>query len=120
MSNRKQVLINLREALEKVCENCCCDFEECKRDGFCVDYTNINQLPTVDAVEVAKIEEVKQEILQVLDSLIDADKPLADWSVNDPSSYYSGKIQAFEVARRLVNAALTDLCGAKMDGDKHE
>lgn len=52
MANRKQVLIDLKEALEKVCENCCCDFEECKRDGFCMDYTNIEQLPTVEAVEV--------------------------------------------------------------------
>lgn len=80
----------------------------------------LDRCPTVDAVEVAKIEEVKQEILQVLDNLIDADKPLAYWSVNDASSYYSGKIQALEVARRLVNAALTDLCCAKMDGDEHE
>ena len=52
MGNRKQVLINLKEALEKVCENCCCDFEECKKEGFCIDYTNIERLPTVYAVEV--------------------------------------------------------------------
>ena len=80
----------------------------------------IENASTVDAVEVAKIKEVKQEILQVLDNLIDVDKPLAYWSINDASSYYSGKIQALEVARRLVNAALTDLCGAKMDGGKDD
>ena len=45
-------LIDAKEALKKVCENCCCDFEECKQVGFCVDYENINQLPTVDAVPV--------------------------------------------------------------------
>lgn len=77
----------------------------------------IDNAPTTDAVEVARIEEVKQEILQVFDNFIDKDKPLAYWSINDAWSYYSGKIQAWEVARRLVNAALTDLCGAKMDGD---
>ena len=80
----------------------------------------LDEQPTVDAVEVAKIEEVKQEILQVLDNLIDVSKPLAYWSVNDSSSYYSGKIQALEVARRLVNAALTDVCGAKMDGGNED
>ena len=51
MANEKR-LIDVGTALEKVCENCCCDFEECKQVGFCVDYENINQLPTVDAVEV--------------------------------------------------------------------
>ena len=51
MINEKR-LIDVNAALERVCENCCCDFEECKRIGFCVLYTNIEQLPTVDAVEV--------------------------------------------------------------------
>lgn len=45
-------LIDVNEALEKVCENCCCDFEECLQEGFCMDYMNIKQLPTVDAVEI--------------------------------------------------------------------
>ena len=45
-------LIDANAALEQVCVNCCCDFEECKRIGFCADYMNIERLPTVDAVEV--------------------------------------------------------------------
>jgi hypothetical protein len=45
-------LIDANAALEQVCGNCCCDFEECKRIGFCADYMNIERLPTVDAVEV--------------------------------------------------------------------
>ena len=49
---KEKRLIDANAALEKVCENCNCDFEECKRTGFCVDYENINQLPTVYAVEV--------------------------------------------------------------------
>ena len=49
---KEKRLIYVNAALEKVCENCGCDFEECKQIGFCVDYTNIEQLPTVDAVEV--------------------------------------------------------------------
>ena len=51
MANEKW-LIDVNAVLEKVCENCCCDFEECKQVGFCADYTNIEQLPTVDAVPV--------------------------------------------------------------------
>ena len=56
MANEKR-LIDANAALEKVCENCCCDFEECKQVGFCVDYENINQLPTVDAVEVVRCKD---------------------------------------------------------------
>ncbi len=50
MANKR--LIDANEALEQVCKTCCCDFEECKRIGFCADYKNIERLPTVDAVEV--------------------------------------------------------------------
>ena len=73
--------------------------------------------PTVDAVEVVLIKEVSQKVLETLDNLIAVDEPLANDTA--PSSYYRGKVNAYEVARRLVNAALTDLCGhcgAKMDG----
>ena len=52
-------LINANDALEKVCENCCCDFEECKRMGFCVDYENINRLPTIDAAPVVRCKDCK-------------------------------------------------------------
>ena len=58
MTNDKR-LIDANAALEKVCENCCCDFEECKQIGFCVDYENINHLPTVDAMEVVRCKDCK-------------------------------------------------------------
>ena len=76
----------------------------------------IRNAPTVDAVEVALIKEVSKKILETLDNLIAADEPLANDTA--PSSYYRGKVNAYEVARRLVNAALNELCnhcGAKMD-----
>ena len=56
MENKKR-LIFADEALEKVCENCCEDYEECKRKGFCMDYMNIDQLSTVDAVEVVRCKD---------------------------------------------------------------
>ena len=63
-----------------------------------------------DAVEIAQIKETKQYILQIFDNLIEIDKPLA-YECNGGDPYYNGKVSAFEISRRLVNAALTDLCG---------
>lgn len=68
----------------------------------------IQDMDSVDAVEVARIKETKQYVLQVLDTLIETDKPL--YEMTSDNSYYGGKLAAFEIARRLVNAALTDLC----------
>lgn len=75
---------------------------------LCVLKPVIDKLPTVDAVEVVRIEKVKQEIKQQMDMFI------AEY---DRIGFYE-KSDAMAIARRLVNAALTDLCstgGAKMD-----
>ena len=77
----------------------------------------LNRLKPVDAVEAALIKEAKQNILETLDILMATDAGLA--SYDGKNSYYIGKENAFEIARRLVNAALTNLVdndGAKMDG----
>lgn len=77
----------------------------------------IDKAPTVDTVEVVHIEKVKQEILETFDVLIDTHRDISE-SSND---YYGIYAAAMEIARRLVNAALTDLCdncGAKMDGER--
>ena len=68
----------------------------------------IHTMPTVEAVEVARVKEAKQYILQVLDTLIETDRPL--YELETDNSYYGGKLAAFEIVRRLVNAALIDLC----------
>ncbi len=76
-------------------------------------YADIVNAPTVDAVEVVQIERVKQEILQQMDMFI------AEYN---RIGFY-GKSDTMDIARRLVNASLTDLCsncGAKMDGDGNE
>lgn len=62
--------------------------------------------PTVDAVDVARIETVKQEILQRMDLFIAEYKRISGSTID----HFGGKADAMETARRLVNAALTDLC----------
>ncbi len=91
--------------------------------NMCIHGTEIDEVianaPTVDAVEVVQIEETKQKILRVMDEFI------ADW-LGITQSYtdiFRAKIDAMETAKRLVNAALTDLCdngGAKMDGGNED
>ena len=57
MKNEKR-LIDANAALDQVCCNCCCDPDECRmKDDFCSDYTNIAQLPTVDAVPVVRCKD---------------------------------------------------------------
>ena len=73
----------------------------------------INAANTVDAVEVVQIERLKQEILQQMDMFI------AEYN---RIGFY-GKSDTMDIARRLVNASLTDLCfncGAKMDGGNED
>lgn len=90
----------------------------------------IRLMPTVDAVEVTRIEEVKQEILQTLDTLIATHRDISNSRFANPENhldisessndYYGIYANAIDVARRLVNAALTDLCnncGAKMEDE---
>lgn len=60
------------------------------------------------SVDIIRIKETKQVVLQTLDTLIETDTSLYEWSKDN--SYYNGKLSAFEISRRLINAALTDLC----------
>ena len=79
----------------------------------------VDKAPTAEVIEVNRINEVKQEILGRLDDFI-AD--YSRFSVN-PYHTYGAKVEAMEVARRLVNAALTDLCkdcSANTDGGNED
>jgi len=66
---------------------------------------DVDSLPTVDAVEVVRIAALKREILQRMDEFIAEYWRLSE-SLDD---HFGGKAAAMEVARRLVNAALTGL-----------
>ena len=96
----------LSESFEKAAYKC----EHIEDMVFHLDYIldEITGADEVDAVEVDQIKETKQYVLQVFDTLIETDKPL--YEMTSDNSYYGGKLAAFEIARRLVNAALTDLC----------
>lgn len=81
---------------------------------------DIENAPTVDAVEVYRIEEVKQGILQTFDTIIATHRDISNspfansaqyLNIPESSNGYNGICaDAMEVARRFVNAALTDLC----------
>lgn len=86
----------------------------------------VEDTPTVDAVEVARIEEVKQEILRIFDNLIAIHRDISNSRfansekyLDIPESsndYYGIYADVMEVARRLVAAALTDLCESSRSG----
>ena len=102
MINEKR-LIDVNAALERVCENCCCDFEECKRIGFCVDYTNIEQLPTVDAVEVVHARW----------------NPIRNFGGGECYGYCTNcktPVKADNATGLVMNNRFCHWCGAKMDG----
>lgn len=51
-------LININDALEKLCEFCSCgDYEDC--DYRCSEFENISNIPAVDAVEVVRCRDCK-------------------------------------------------------------
>ena len=84
-----------------------------------IEYT-LNQLHKVDAVEVDRIEEVKQVLLRIFDNLIVIHRDISNSSLansakyleipESSNDYYGIYAQAMEVAREYVNIALTDLC----------
>ena len=86
---------------------------------FYIKY-DIDEAPTVDAVEVVQIEKVKIKILQTLDVLIANHRDISNSQFSDyekclgipksSNNYYGIYADTMEIARRLVNAALTDLC----------
>lgn len=70
--------------------------------------SDIDEIPTADVVEVAKIKEAKAEIINRMNEFI------AEWlniSI-DTVNYWGGKVESMDIAKRLVNSVLTDL----MDG----
>lgn len=67
---------------------------------------SLADVPVVDAIEVTKIEEAKQDLLQIVDEFIAKYRNISESYVD----HFGGKADAMETARRLINAKLTDLC----------
>ena len=115
----EKTLIYKEDLLNTVLDHFGIDLAYLGRDlQFCQEA--IELAPTVDAVEVVRIEEVKREMLQTLDTLIATHRDISNSQFSNyekyldiPKSgndYYGIYADTMEVARRLVNAALTDLC----------
>ena len=66
----------------------------------------IKSVTKVDVVEVAKVEETKEQLLKIVDEFIEEYKSIRQSYVD----HFGGKVDAMETARRLINASLTDLC----------
>ncbi len=71
--------------------------------AYCID-----SIPGVDAIPMVQIEEVKQDILQTMNNFIEEYNRIG----------FYGKADVMDIAKRLVNAALTDLC-SKINGDSN-
>ena len=90
---------------------------------------HIEEAKAVDAVEVVRIEEVKREMLQTIDTLIATHRDISNSQFSEfekhldiPKSsndYYGIYADTMDIARRLVNAALTELCsyGERREGE---
>lgn len=66
----------------------------------------VDEIPAVDAIEVSKVEEAKQELLNIVDEFIAEYRNISQSYVD----HFGGKADAMETAKRLINAKLTDLC----------
>ena len=66
----------------------------------------LDNIPTVDVIEVAKVEETREQLLNIVDEFIEEYKSIRQSYVD----HFGGKVDAMETARRLINASLTDLC----------
>ena len=68
----------------------------------------LDNIPTATVIEVSKVEETKQKLLAIIDEFIDEYeyKSIRQSYVD----HFGGKVDAMETARRLINAAFTDLC----------
>ncbi len=83
--------------------------------AYCID-----NIKSVDAVEVDHIEEVKQVLLRIFDNLIAIHRDISNSFLansakyldipESSNDYYGIYADAMEVAREYVNIALTDLC----------
>lgn len=67
---------------------------------------SLADVPVIDAIEVEKVIEAKQDLLQIVDEFIAEYRHISQSYVD----HFGGKADAMETARRLINNKLTDLC----------
>ena len=65
----------------------------------------LDNIPTVEVIEVAKVEEAKQKLLQIVDELIAEYRHLSKSYID----HFGGKADAMETARGLIDKTFTSL-----------
>ncbi len=65
----------------------------------------LDNIPTAEVIEVAKVEEAKQNLLQIVDEFIAEYRHISQSYVD----HFGGKADAMETARRLIDKAFNTL-----------
>lgn len=71
----------------------------------------LDNIPTAEVIEVAKVEEAKQNLLQIVDEFI------AEYRHSSQSyvDHFGGKADAMETARRLIDKTFNNLIASEGD-----
>lgn len=72
----------------------------------------LDNIPTAEVIEVAKIEEAKQNLLQIVDEFIAEYRHISQSYVD----HFGGKADAMETARRLIDKTFNKLIAADEGG----
>ena len=65
----------------------------------------LDNIPTAEVIEVAKVEEAKQSLLQIVDEFIAEYRHISQGYVD----HFGGKADAMETARRLIGKTFNNL-----------
>lgn len=72
----------------------------------------LDNIPTAEVIEVAKVEEAKQNLLQIVDEFIAEYRHISQSYVD----HFGGKADAMETARRLIDKTFNKLIAADEGG----
>lgn len=65
----------------------------------------LDNIPTAEVIEVAKVEEARQNLLQIVDEFIAEYRHISQSYVD----HFGGKADAMETARRLIDKTFSNL-----------
>ena len=71
----------------------------------------LDNIPTADVIEVSKVSEAKQSLLQIVDEFIAEYRHISQSYVD----HFGGKADAMETARRLIDKAFNTLLANEGD-----
>ena len=71
----------------------------------------LDGIPAADVIEIVKVEEAKQNLLQIVDEFIAEYRHISQSYVD----HFGGKADAMETARRLIDKAFSNLIANEGD-----